>query len=357
MKEFILCCNLNNKIIDCDETACYELRYTRKELLDKQLENLMSPYLAKLHHRMIMHLRSVSPDRLKAIASRLKDRMSLATRYVIYDSGRQPILCSISVNIDTDSLNSSVKISILDEKKCSMPTVEDAIPRLQLKYIGCKHERAHIGDFNDVTCVMMDLADSTQFVTKHSGKTMASVLSKVYDITTKIVLEFHPFVYVHEITGDSVFIVIDAPFMVKGASSKHSSILTMTIASQIQKEIDTMLNEEYNGEMYMRVGVSRGPLSAGVIDSRTFRLFGVTVHMSQRMEALCPKGCIATTSYFYDTLITQLRNEKLDALVHHVEEGRSINTSDIKGVGQVSYNNVDNGEDPKVWLNSLLSIC
>lgn len=356
MKEFVLCCNFNNKIIDCDETACYELRYTRKELLDKQLEDLMSPYVAKLHHRMIRHMKSVSIEDLKIIATRLKDRMSLATRYVIYDSNRKPILCSISVNIDVETLYNSVKISLTDTK-CSMPTVEDAIPQLQLKYIGCKHERAHIGDFDNVTCVMMDLADSTQFVTKHSGKTMASVLSKVYDITTNIVLEFHPFVYVHEITGDSMFLVIDAPFMVKGASSKHSSVLTMTIVSHIQKEIDDMLEKEYNGEMYIRVGISRGSLSAGVIDGRTFRLFGLTVHMAQRMEALCPRGHVTTTAEFYESLASQLKNGGLNELSNIVKESRSINTSDVKGVGDVSYNVLYTSKDHVIWMNNLLSIC
>lgn len=364
MNEYNVYCDSDNKILACDELLMIDLGYkmNHETLIGKYIEELMSPYVAKMHKRMITKIKDLPKKELKQLSQRLKERMSLASRYVIFDYYRNPILCFICVNIDVQTLNNHVLIKFDHETKYGFPTIEDSMPKLQLKHIGHNPERVYIGDFENVTCVFMDLQNSTEFVTKHGGKTLAMVLSKSYDITLKNVLNFHPFVYVHELTGDSIFLVIDAHFMVKGtaATRSHSTLLTITISSQIQKLINKMLNDEFGDEMHMRVGISRGNVSAGVIDGRSYRLFGLTVHMAQRMESKCPRYHLTVTSEFYETLINQLASyDSLSCLKKKIEDEKRTLTGDIKGVGQTKYHIINNTELnlSELLLENLLTVC
>jgi hypothetical protein len=102
----------------------------------------------------------------------------------------------------------------------------------------------------------------------------------------------------------------------------------MQAATQMQIGLDSLLSE-YTCDMYARVGISMGDVCAGVMDGRSFRVFGQTVHMSQRLEAACPRHKIACQSCFYKLLSTQLgANGPASEVVH----------AELKGFGKVEFN-------------------
>mmetsp|Transcript_136107 Transcript_136107/g.422895 ORF Transcript_136107/g.422895 Transcript_136107/m.422895 type:complete len:147 (-) Transcript_136107:234-674(-) len=98
------------------------------------------------------------------------------------------------------------------------------------------------------------------------------------------------------------------------------------VAMRIQHRLDIML-ASYSPEMYTRTGISIGPVTAGVVDGRTFRVFGSTVHLSQRLESLCPRSRVACSTDFLDVLRRQADGDV------HVD----LLESEVKGVGDMKY--------------------
>ena len=94
----------------------------------------------------------------------------------------------------------------------------------------------------------------------------------------------------------------------------------------MQLSLDSML-KEYSPDMYARVGISMGDVCAGVMDGRSFRVFGETVHLSQRLEAACPRHHIACQSTVYQLLGEQLLDPPASQRVQ----------ADLKGFGMVNY--------------------
>uniref|UniRef100_A0A7S1LJ33 Guanylate cyclase domain-containing protein n=1 Tax=Alexandrium catenella TaxID=2925 RepID=A0A7S1LJ33_ALECA len=96
---------------------------------------------------------------------------------------------------------------------------------------------------------------------------------------------------------------------------------------RVQQRLDELL-AAYSPEMHARAGITVGPVSAGVVDGRSFRVFGATVHLAQRLEGLCPRGRVACSLDF------------LGAVHRHTgKRGLSVELreAEAKGFGQVRF--------------------
>lgn len=307
--ECTLVCDKNFVITWCDQHACDVFMCGGTDsLVGKSILDFMTPLVAN-RHRCIF--KTIFPRKTSAVQEEVSHSMSNASRVVMYSIQKTPMMCSVVINIQEHQVNVSVK------RQSLFPTLSDTIPDYYKKFINESPGKQHLEDCEDVTCVIMDLSGSTEYVVKQGGRKMANILTKVYQIAANCVLELYPFVYVHELIGDSVFLVVNAPFMVK---HKHAN--GMEIAYRVSKEIQMKTDELLqNTGMFLRVGIASGPVTAGVVDGRTFRLFGPTVHLAQRLESVCPQSTIAMNQM--DTLVSQENITKCSA--------------DLKGFGETVY--------------------
>mmetsp|Transcript_13943 Transcript_13943/g.29789 ORF Transcript_13943/g.29789 Transcript_13943/m.29789 type:complete len:326 (-) Transcript_13943:983-1960(-) len=101
---FILQCDSSYVIRDCDDNACVALRCTRSELIGLPIVSLMSPLVAKLHSRFFAMLDNANPAHLARLAQKIQRDMSLAARFVIYDMQQRPMLCSIAIDLDPQTV-------------------------------------------------------------------------------------------------------------------------------------------------------------------------------------------------------------------------------------------------------------
>lgn len=164
----------------------------------------------------------------------------------------------------------------------------------------------------------MDLCGSTEYIYNNTDESAAILMKTIFEISRKHIVEMYPFVYIHELIGDCVFLIVDAPYMVRNQSN-----VAIEISKKIQIDVDKVLhtnNCEQN--MYLRVGIACGPVTAGIIDGRSFRLFGLTVHTAQRLESVCPQGKITFNEKFKD-------KHNIEDCVQHF--------SKLKGLGNVTY--------------------
>ena len=306
--ECTLVCDTNFRITRCDQKASDVFMCPSDEwLIGKPILNFMTPLVANRHRCIFSHIF----PRDKSFIQDVKHSMSNASRVVMYNASMMPMMCSVGIDIQKDH----VKVKIT--RQSSFPTLADTIPDNYKKFINESPGKQHLEECERLTCVIMDLSGSTEYVVKHGGKKMANILAKVYQISANCVLELYPFVYVHELIGDSVFLVVNAPFMIKYTYANASEI-AIQVSKEIQCQTDILLNDTH---MFLRVGIASGPVTAGVVDGRTFRLFGPTVHLAQRLESVCPRGKIAMN------LVDDLDNQV----------GITKCSTELKGFGLTDY--------------------
>ena len=315
---FFIVTNRYHVIVDCDKNAMVHLRCASvDDLVGKPITTIMSKVIGCMHTSVFFE--NISKSTLKDIIVRLETRhMSMATRYVVYTVDRLPLMCNMSVvvQLDSDYTISGYIVNVRVEQESY--GLQDTVPYRYKRFIGS--DNTCLSRCDSVTCVIMDLCNSTRFVNTHdhTGRRIAEVLAGVYNLVKREIMSMYPFMYVHELIGDSVFIVMNASFFVNHSRFLHDACLHTLC--RIQVLLDNYLRPT---GMWMRIGVATGPVHAGVIDGRTFRLFGLTVHRAQRLESVCPRGKIAFDKCFKDHLR------------HSPPE--SIHEADLKGIGKTTY--------------------
>lgn len=315
---FVILTNRHHVIVDCDKKALVHMRCASiDDLIGQSITTIMSETVGCLHNRRFFDQIPVSD--LKSVIKRLENhQMSMASRNVLYTTDRSPMMCKLRVTVQLENdftiCGYIVAVTVAKETYGLL----DTVPQKYTPFIGSESNCLSL--FNNVTCVIMDLCNSTCFVNSCDpfGKRIALVLSGVYNIVKREILCMYPYMYVHELIGDSVFVVFNAGFFVRTSDVLHDACLAAL--RHIQQKVDSYLKDT---GMWLRIGVATGPVHAGVIDGRTFRLFGLTVHRAQRLESVCPKGQIAIDQSFKD----QLRG------THDYE----IRENNLKGIGHTSY--------------------
>jgi len=274
------------------------LKYTPAELFGKSILELMSPAVADVHQQIFRHLKHGSPDSVCVVGKQLlMSTMSRCREFVVLDADKEPVICSLSVILRKD-LSSKVVMQAVKGK------ILNTVPHGFGKHIN-ERPGMHVRDFDDVTCVRMDVAGSTRFSRSRPPSVMAELFHRMYVIANAVLLqEAFPFAYIHEIVGDSLLILVNASFMVRYPS--RAATIGFHLATQVQRRLDVML-AAYSPQMYTRVGIAVGPVAAGVVDGQTFRVFGSTVYLSQRLESLCPRAKVACSVDFLDTLCKQIK--------------------------------------------------
>ncbi|CAE8642139.1 unnamed protein product, partial [Polarella glacialis] len=101
-----------------------------------------------------------------------------------------------------------------------------------------------------------------------------------------------------------------------------------------------------------------GRASAGVVDGRSFRIFGDTVHKAQRLESVCPRSKVACCADFLKLLREQMQEQDFQgpfvSILHqHLPDSKLRNfrtgqeyhverlSTDLEGFGRISYAVID----------------
>lgn len=302
MSDFVLLCDRQTVIYDAHPNALHYLRAThRNDVIGQPITRFMSKYVADIHEKHLFpSVRNADKDQLRVLINRLMNArtMSKANRYVMYTMDDTPFMCRLQIDVQLGE-NPTVCGFIIHVNVCrrTQASIRDTIPMEYKEFIGSDEQC--IRDYDHVTCIFMDVCESTDFVRRRGGTQIAGMFRRIYEMANRCVMDLYPFVYVHELIGDSVFIIANAPFMVKNVQMQDTT-LAVRVARSIQTQVDAYLQDDLGEpDMYLRVGVSVGPVTAGVIDGRTFRLFGLTVHRAQRLESVCPRGRIALDETMY----------------------------------------------------------
>ncbi len=302
-------CNSYFKIDYINDFACKILEYRSEELIGKELTILMPKYLANLHKELFKTTYLNCCVKMKKMEGKSKT-------FVLISKNNYCINCFGKIGINDDR-TSYMELSIVEHVDSPL------VPNEYMKFINNKAS-FHIKQYNNICCLMFDIANSTPFVNLSSSSEVALLFHNLYKEVDKIIMRyFFPFVNIHETCGDNFFLLVN----INNDCTKNCASLSIECGLKIINELNTFL-DELDYSLHIRCGVSFGNISAGVIDGRSFRAFGSVIHMASRLEGACPKNKIAID----DSILEKYKKEStLDDIGNkfHIENSQL----DLKGFG------------------------
>ena len=325
--------NTNDSItIHCDKNQIIKrihkssiLGFNDKELLGSHISVLIPKQLKQTHSTYVTNMKENLKD-FKYYKNKLKRKNDNFNNIVhINTKFGQNLDFNIKVDLNKDC-----------SSKCTLTLVDTNLhidtPQVPLDFMKYVNDRPsfHVKSYEDVICVMMDICNSTSFGLNRSSQDIAStyynLIKLVYEMVTMF---YHPFVIVHETVGDSIFLLLNIKSITLIHDNIHSFAINMSI--ELTKVINCFLSKQ-DDNMYIRCGISSGEVSGGVIDGKTFRVFGNCVNKASRLESTCNKNEII------------IDNSILQHLKLSEDDLMSIQTKEIhlKGIGVETVYILDN---------------
>jgi len=298
------------------------LKYKPGALIGKSVLVLMPEVVSDAHAAVFRRLKEAEGPLKASLVAGHTSRCREAT---LLDSEGCPLSCRLFVTIHAD-LSSKLVIKRPGGK------IAASVPRGFGRFLH-QAPKSHLVDCQEVACIMTDVANTTRFAASQPPRVMAELLHKVYVTADTVVQrEAYPYVYIHEAVGDSLLLLCNADFMAHYPG--RTAAMAIYVAAKVQKAVDEMLAGFAGGGhgMYLRIGIALGPLCAGVVDGRNFRVFGSTIHLSQRLESICPRARVACCQKFTSRLLEEVSQQDVDL------ETASV---DLKGFGTVECSVVD----------------
>jgi adenylate cyclase len=160
-----------------------------------------------------------------------------------------------------------------------------------------KQTQSTIADsFAEATVLFADIVNFTQLASHRSPIEIVSLLNKIFSAFDQLA-EQHGLEKIKTI-GDAYMVVGGLPV----PRPDHAEAIA-EMALDMQKEI-TYFNTATQEDFSIRIGISTGPVVAGVIGTKKFiyDLWGDTVNMASRMESQGIPGCIQITEDTYAVL-------------------------------------------------------
>jgi len=150
---------------------------------------------------------------------------------------------------------------------------------------------------SNVVIICMDFIDSTETLSRIGGALLSIDNSiKFHKAIVNLIRNvYYPFIYLHEVIGDSFIIALNTDW------AYTSEIFCTSLA--INFIFDLVQNTRHFVEI--RTGVAYGTLHYGTIGS-TFRFFGKPMNMASRFENKCIVNEIIVGKDFYNKLILEM---------------------------------------------------
>ncbi len=172
-----------------------------------------------------------------------------------------------------------------------------------------KQSSSTIADtFPEATVLFADIVGFTQLSTQRSAIEIVTLLNKIFSAFDQLA-DLHGLEKIKTI-GDAYMVVGGLP-----TPNEFHAAAIASMALDMQGAIDDF-NQETGESFRMRIGISTGPVVAGVIGTRKFiyDLWGDTVNMASRMESQGLAGCIQVTASTYDRLFDKYQFEERGAI-------------------------------------------
>ena len=299
---YSILCDNNGIIEDISIDMLSLLKCDIDTIKGKFIGNIMSLYMSMLHKQFFIgNFNTCCALERNKIENRLK-RGHRKRPILIYDieGGSHTVGLSIIYNkcpfssiknpFSTTSINLSKQFYLIFD-------LMDEPLDLFYTYIPMENDGVFTESKLKVVIICIDFIDSTTTLISNGGALISIDNSiKFHKAIVNLIRNvYYPFIYLHEVIGDSFIIALNTDW------AYTSNFFCASLA--ISFIFDLVHNTKHFVEI--RTGVAYGTLHYGTIGS-TFRFFGQPINMASRLENKCLVNEIIISNDFYNKLILEM---------------------------------------------------
>lgn len=301
-------CNKDGNIIGITESLLKRLRYNAKTLEGQFIGILMSDFMSMLHKKYFIHAYHASQgvERNK-IENKLK-ALHAKRPLIIYDIHRMAHI--VHVRIEPNDTYFIVWIEFVEETE-------------KLFYSDITEKPNELFKLNksDAIIVKTDFVKSTELLHEKGVPALIDTSIKFHTILKNLIrTKYYPFVYLHEVIGDSFVLVLNTDW------TYNSEKLCATLAVNFVFD----LVQQTRNFVEIRTGIAYGQLYYGFMGS-FFHFFGFPMNMAARLENKCAVNEINMCQNFHKKLVSELDMLKIEKRIC------SKRRDSMKGFGEVEY--------------------
>jgi hypothetical protein len=279
-------CNNDLRIIEASDNFFLITNYTKEDLIGEFIGILMNDLLSYLHRNIfIQKFQKANIFEQKKLLSKLYGH-NKRREVIIYDKFRNPHYVDMSINMNVyNNLIIDLNHNMSNNNNINLYTSDIKLDR-----------HIFIKSKNNIIIINIDFIDSTQ-ITKENGVEHMIAINKLfyYDIVNLIINDYYPFIYIHEIIGDSFILVMNIDW---GYTINE---YCASIAIKFLVELNRLTCKYIK----FKVGITYGNLYYGYLD-HNIRFFGDEMNMSSRLHSMCKNGEIIVQNNFFDKLKSEI---------------------------------------------------
>ena len=281
--EMYIICDKNGIINDISQSVTQTLFYNENELTGNSVCILMNTLNAYLHNKLYF---SKYHQTLGLYSHAIQYKLKQKRDTIIYNKYDRPLYVSITV----EKYNDNFTIITIMNKSFNI----NNNMYLYSHKIGLKN-RDFMESSNNIIIIMIDFVNSTQILINEGITNTINIQFSFYDDVINLLKKyFYPYIYIHEILGDSYIFVINAEW--KNSITEYCTSIAFDFINRLYHSTKNYIN--------FRTGITYGKIYYGIID-HNFRFFGENINLSSRLCKICEIGKIVTDTLFYDKLLDE----------------------------------------------------
>ena len=206
---------------------------------------------------------------------------------------------NLRLNLDLEMKVAEVeeqKTLILEETRKSERLLTSILPKPIAERLKGAPLRSFADSYPDVSVLFADITGFSEMATKAAPAILLRLLEDVFNEFDDIV-DYHGVEKIKTI-GDAYMVAAGVPL----EQMDHAQVVAECALSMIEAMAPKIT--ESDGQFNVRIGISSGPVIAGVIGRKkpAFDLWGETVNLASRMESHGVPGRIQVTQSTYELL-------------------------------------------------------
>lgn len=307
-EDYKIICDNQGYIKSCTKPLLNKMRFHAKTLEGQFIGILMSDFMSMLHRHFFISAfhasKGVDRNKLENKMRALHSKRSL----IIYDIDKTAHIVHVSIEYKSPDFHTLFEF---------FPESED------LFYSDILHKPCSSFKLNssDAIIIKTDFVKSTDLLNTHGALSLIDTSTRFYGkIQDLIRTKYYPYVYLHEVVGDSFVLVMNTDW------TYNFQKLCATLAINFVFD----LVQQTRDFIEIRTGIGYGQLHYGKI-GQSLTFFGYPMNIAARLENKCNINEINACQTFHKKLVSELE------LIGITKRTCSLRRDSLKGFGEVEY--------------------
>lgn len=308
ISDYKIVCDSTGAILSVTEPLLLELKYNAKTLEGQFIGILMNDFMSMLHKQYFINTfhksMGVERNRLENKMKALHSKRSL----IIYDIDNKAH--NVEVSIDHHETNFIITVNFITAGDAllysKIPTEKDIPFKLNK---------------SDAVIIKIDFVNSTDLLQNKGTPALIETSVRFHRAILELIrAKYYPFIYLHEVIGDSFVLVLNTDWTYN--SEKFCASLAVNYVFDLVHETSNFVR--------IRTGIGYGQIYYGTVGT-SFNFFGYPLNLAARLEAKCVENEINICKKLYDKLNVELNTFGIKERIFVKKEAT------LKGFGETVY--------------------